>query len=105
MPAEPYRLEAVLTLRQRAEDDAKEELAKKLRALKAQEDELQKRKDDLKAHQKKRADWMRDQSKKDARHQSAADVQRAGRYGERLRDEEEDLKERIPPQQEKVNAA
>jgi flagellar export protein FliJ len=102
---EPYRLEAVLTLRQRAEDAAKEELARKLQALRKEQQELQKRKDDLTAHQRKRAEWMKEEAKKFAKGAAAVKVQRAGRFGERLREEEIDLKERIPPQQEKVEQA
>src|SRR5437870_4919540 len=102
---EPYRLEAVLTLRQKAEDEAKAELARKVKALKVEEDELQKRKEALIAHQRKRAEWMKTQAEEARRGGTAAEIQRAGRYGERLREEEIDLKERIPPQQERVQAA
>lgn len=105
MATEPYRLEAVLTLRQRAEDDAKAVLAEKLRALRAEEQELQKRKDDLVAHQKMRAAWMVEAMKEAQKGGNAAEIQRAFRYGERLREEEIDLKERIPPQAEKVGEA
>jgi flagellar export protein FliJ len=103
--AESYRLEAVLTLRQRAEDEAKEELARKLRALKAEEDELQRRRDALAEHQRRRAAWMKEQIEKAANGALADDLQLAGRYGDRLRDEEIELRDRIPPQEERVEAA
>lgn len=105
MPAEPYRLEAVLTLRQKAEDEAKEELARKLRALKDEQDELQRRKDALAGHQAKRASYERERGEAMKRGTTMAEVQRMGRFAERLREEEEDLKERIPPQVEKAAAA
>src|SRR6266581_7377633 len=103
--AELYRLEAVLTLRQKAEDEAKEVLAQKLKALRVEEDALAARKEALAAHQRKRADWMQEQAALASKGQSALEIQRAGRYGERLREEEIDLRERIPPQEEKVQAA
>ena len=99
---EPYRLEAVLTLRQRAEDEAKEELARQLRALRLEEQELQKRREALAAHQRKRAEWVREQTQQLARGGAAQDMQRSTRYGERLRDEETDIQARIPPQLERV---
>jgi flagellar export protein FliJ len=102
---EPYRLEAVLTLRQRAEDEAKEELARKLRALRAEEKELQNRKDALAAHQRKRAEWIREQTQSMGKGGAAQEIQRMNRYGERLRDEEQRIADRIPPQEEKVEEA
>ena len=87
MPA--YRLQTVLEMRERAEEEAKQAFAEALQALAAAERELKRMQEDLERRKKERAQKVAEYLQKCLQSGSAANaMQNMNRYENRLRDEE-----------------
>lgn len=101
--ATQYRLETVLELRRRAEDEAKHAFADAQKALAAAQQELQRMEKDLERRQRERK-AMVDAYLQElmAKGMGVKAVQEMGRYERRLRDEEEELARQIEAQKRVV---
>jgi flagellar export protein FliJ len=94
-----YRLQTVLEMRERAEQAAKEELAKALQALAEAQKKQAEMEEDLARRKRERAEKVSEYLQQALRRGSGANaMQGMNRYEERLRDEEAALAEEIERQ-------
>lgn len=101
MPA--YRLQTVLEMRERKEQEAQEAFAQALREVKAAQDEQARMESELVERKQERARKVQEYLQKALNSGSAANaMQSMNRYEARLRDEEAELAGRIELQKEEV---